>query len=148
MKSGILLFYGLALALVMIVVRTLEIRFMYFNLRSEIFIFSISIVFMGLGIFLSRRFKGKEQQQIVIVNVPVAEEFTANQSEIDRIGLSKREMEVLRLISEGLSNEEIGDKLSLAVPTIKSHISRLFEKLEVNRRTMAIEKARRLRIIP
>nr|MBP6568782.1 winged helix-turn-helix transcriptional regulator [Saprospiraceae bacterium] len=62
--------------------------------------------------------------------------------------LSKRELEVLGLISDGLSNEEIAEKLFISLNTIKTHTSNLFEKLEVKRRTQATEKAKRLGLIP
>jgi NarL family two-component system response regulator LiaR len=54
----------------------------------------------------------------------------------------------LQLMSAGLSNQEIALKLFVSLNTIKTHNARLFEKLEVKRRTQAIETAKRLSIIP
>jgi NarL family two-component system response regulator LiaR len=71
-----------------------------------------------------------------------------NQEEIEKTGLSKRELEVLQLMAEGLSNEEVAERLYVSLNTIKTHTSRVFEKLDVKRRTQAIEKAKRLRVIP
>jgi ATP/maltotriose-dependent transcriptional regulator MalT len=74
-------------------------------------------------------------------------EFIPNEEEIKRLGLSRREVEVLQLMADGLSNTEIAEKLFLSLHTVKSHSSRVFEKLDVKRRTQAVEKARRLTII-
>ena len=61
--------------------------------------------------------------------------------------LSQRELDILRLISQGLSNQEIGDRLFLAVNTVKGHNRVLFDKLQVERRTEAIARARELGLI-
>ena len=66
---------------------------------------------------------------------------------LSKIGISKREWEVLALMSEGLSNQEIAERLFVSLNTIKTHSSNLFEKLEVKRRTQAIEKGKRLGIL-
>jgi LuxR family maltose regulon positive regulatory protein len=62
--------------------------------------------------------------------------------------LSQRELEVLRLIAQGLSNREIGERLFLAVDTVKGHNRRIFNKLMVHRRTEAVARARSLDILP
>jgi LuxR family maltose regulon positive regulatory protein len=62
--------------------------------------------------------------------------------------LSERELEVLRLIAQGLSNREIGERLFLALDTVKGHNRRIFGKLSVQRRTEAVAKARSLGILP
>jgi len=66
---------------------------------------------------------------------------------IAKLGLSTRECEVLQLMAEGLSNQEIAARLFVSLNTIKTHSSRIFEKLDVRRRTQAVEKARRLKVI-
>lgn len=58
--------------------------------------------------------------------------------------LSKREFHIADLIGQGLKNQEIGEELSIALPTVKSHIQSLFEKLAVSNRTSLIAKMRRL----
>ncbi len=62
--------------------------------------------------------------------------------------LSPREVEILQLVAEGLSNREIGERLYLALDTVKGHNRRIFEKLQVQRRTEAIAKARALNLLP
>jgi ATP/maltotriose-dependent transcriptional regulator MalT len=67
---------------------------------------------------------------------------------MEKLGITKREFEVLGLIAEGLSNKQIADRLFVSNSTIKTHTSNLFLKLDVNRRTQALQKAKELRIIP
>ena len=67
--------------------------------------------------------------------------------EIAKLGISNRELDVLDLMAKGLTNEEIGDQLYISLNTVKTHTSNIFVKLEVKRRTQAVEKAKRLNII-
>jgi ATP/maltotriose-dependent transcriptional regulator MalT len=71
-----------------------------------------------------------------------------NEAELNKLGISKREHEVLEWMAKGLSNQEIADKLFVSLNTVKTHTSNLFLKLEVSRRTQAIQKAKQLRLIP
>ena len=61
--------------------------------------------------------------------------------------ISERELEVLELVAQGLSNKQISDKLFVSVNTTKTHLSHLYEKLDVKRRTQAVEKAKSLKLI-
>ena len=61
--------------------------------------------------------------------------------------LSPRELEVLRLIAQGLSNDEIGKRLFLALDTVKGHNRRIYDKLNVQRRTEAVARARELGLL-
>ena len=70
-----------------------------------------------------------------------------NKTEAKRLGLSQMELEVLELMSAGLSNQEIADKLFVSLNTIKTHSAKIFEKMDVKRRTQAVEMAKRLHII-
>jgi LuxR family transcriptional regulator, maltose regulon positive regulatory protein len=64
------------------------------------------------------------------------------------ISLSAREMEVLALIAEGKSNQEISAELYLALNTVKRHAYNIYAKLEVKKRTQAVSRARQLGLIP
>lgn len=61
--------------------------------------------------------------------------------------LSQRELEVLQLIAQGLSNDEIGKRLFLALDTVKGHNRRIYDKLQVQRRTEAVARARELGLL-
>lgn len=99
-----------------------------------------AIILISLGIYLGGNIK---KDKIVEVRVPTK----IDEDQIKALGLSSREMEVLQLIAEGLSNSEIGERLFIAETTIKSHVSNLFVKLDVKRRTQAVTRAKALNVI-
>jgi two-component system, NarL family, response regulator LiaR len=145
-----ILIYGISLAVLLLVLKWLEARFIVFNYRLELFVGSISIVFTVLGIWLALKLmKPKVETRIIEKEVFIekAPHTAINQNEIEKLGLSKRELEVLGLMAAGLSNEEIAEKLFVSLNTIKTHSSNIFLKLDVKRRTQAVEKAKRLSII-
>jgi DNA-binding CsgD family transcriptional regulator len=151
-KRKEIVLYGVSMAAVLILLKWLETHFIVFNYRLELFIGSISIVFTALGIWLAMKLmKPKVETKIVEVEKEVYIETTAptqiDQKEIEKLGLSKREMDVLTLMATGLSNDEIANKLFVSLNTVKTHSSNIFMKLEVKRRTQAVEKAKRLNII-
>lgn len=88
-----------------------------------------------------------EEKLVYVKDETTHETAQVNEAERTRIGLSNREMEVLKFMADGLSNQEIANQLYLSLNTIKTHSSKLFEKMEVKRRTQAIEKAKRLQLI-
>lgn len=113
------------------------------------------MLFTGLGIWLATAIiQRKNKKQIIVIHPDNKESQWTNLDEElsqtiqHQLNISKREQEVLLLMAKGLSNQEIADQLYLSLPTIKTHISKLFEKLEVKRRTQAIEKARQINLIP
>jgi DNA-binding CsgD family transcriptional regulator len=142
--------YGLCLALVLALLKWLELRLVIINHAFEIYIGAIALIFTGLGIWVALKL-AKPKVQTILVEKPVyieKENFRINDQELARINISKRELEVLQLMAEGLSNHEIADRLHVSLSTIKSHSQNIFEKMEVDRRTQAIDKARKLHIIP
>ncbi|MEY3420363.1 MAG: hypothetical protein RIR48_648 [Bacteroidota bacterium] len=143
--------YSLSLAILLFVLRWLEIRFIIIDHALEIYVGAIALIFTGLGIWLSFKLVNRKPETKIVEKTVYLENepnFMLNQEEIEKTGLSKRELEVLQLMAEGLSNEEIAERLYVSLNTIKTHTSRVFEKLDVKRRTQAIEKAKRLRVIP
>jgi DNA-binding CsgD family transcriptional regulator len=142
--------YGSSLALLLIVLKWLELRLVIINHAFEIYIGAIALIFTGLGVWLALKL-AKPKIKTVLVEKPVyinTSNFTVNERELTKLNISKRELEVLQLMSEGLSNHEIADRLHVSLSTIKSHSQNIFEKMEVDRRTQAIVKARKLGIIP
>ncbi|WP_244950839.1 response regulator transcription factor [Pedobacter suwonensis] len=127
----------------------LELRFIVINHAFEIYAGAIAVIFTGLGIWLA--LKLTKPKTILIEKEALyekSETFVINEKEIIRLNISKRELEVLQLMSEGLSNQEIAERLFVSLNTIKTHNARLFGKLEVKRRTQAIEIAKKLGLIP
>lgn len=146
-KSVIL--YGVFLAVLLFLLKWLELRFLIINHAFEIYAGSIAVLFTALGIWLALKLT---KPKTILVEKEIftgqREFFTLNEKELSRLNISKRELEVLQLMSEGLSNQEIASKLFVSLNTIKTHNARLFEKLEVKRRTQAIETAKKLSLIP
>jgi DNA-binding CsgD family transcriptional regulator len=151
-NKGIIL-YGVVLAALMLLLKWLELRFIIIDHAFEIYAGCIALLFMGLGIWLALKLaKPKVETRIiekeVFIEIEKPTDFVLNEKELEKLGISKRELEVLELMSAGLSNKEIADKLFVSENTVKTHSSKVFEKLDVKRRTMAVEKAKRLNIIP
>ena len=121
----------------------LEYQFFAKDLALEFYLAVIAMLFTGLGIWAGFRLT---RPKVVVVQKSV--DFVFNERELDRLGISKREHEVLEWMAKGLSNQEIADKLFVSLNTVKTHTSNLFLKLEVSRRTQAIQKAKELSLIP
>lgn len=113
----------------------------------DIYIGLIALIFTGLGIWLALKLRKPALQTLVIEKEVYRDNFMLNESEVKRLSLSKRELEVLQLMAEGLSNQEIAEKLFVSLNTIKTHSAQIFEKMEVKRRTQAVEMGKRLSII-
>lgn len=133
--------YGLALAALIALMKYIEYQLFIKSLSLEFYIGVVAVFFTGLGIWAGLKLT---QKQVKIIGP----EFVLNEPELARLEISKRELEVLQLIATGLSNQEIADKLFLSLNTVKTHTSNLFIKLDVRRRTQAIQKAKNLRLIP
>ena len=140
MKKTIVL-YGLSMAVLIFLLKFIEYRFFVHDLSLEFYIGLVAALFTGLGVWAGLRLTQKK----VLTSGPG---FVFNDLELQRLGISKREHEVLGLMAEGLSNQEIADKLFVSPNTVKTHASSLFLKLEAKRRTQAIQKAKELKLIP
>ncbi len=150
--------YGICLAFLLFLLKWLELRFILFDHSFEIYIGFIAIIFTSLGIWLALKLSRRDSlgTKPTIETVVVEKEvyvtrngnFILNTSLISQLELSKRELEILGLLARGHSNQEIAAKLFVSLSTVKTHLQHLFEKLEVKRRTQAVEKAKRLDLIP
>lgn len=139
-----ILLYGSALALFVFLLKWLEYRYLLRDLSVEFYMGMIAVFFTAIGIWTGLKLVGKKK---VVVEVPIPD-FVFDESRLQQLGISKREYEVLELMAQGFSNQEIADKLFVSPNTVKTHTSNLFLKLEVARRTQAIQKAKKLRLIP
>lgn len=151
-KNKLIIIYGASLALLLLILKWLEYRFVVVSHSFEIYIGGIALIFMGLGIWLALKLTKPKVETVIVevekeVFITSNPDFVFNETELEKLGISKRELEVLQLMSAGLSNNEIAEKLFVSLNTVKTHSSKLFEKLDVKRRTQAIEKAKRLNLI-
>nr|MBK9653290.1 DNA-binding response regulator [Bacteroidota bacterium] len=163
LQNKTVLIYGLSLAVLLLLLRWLELRFIIFDHSMEIYTGAIAVIFTALGIWLALQltkpkvetvYVEKEvllekevfiEKEVYINNAPV---IKINETEISNLGISKRELEVLQLMASGMSNSEIAEHLFVSLNTVKTHSSKLFEKMDVKRRTQAVEKAKKLHLIP
>ncbi|MDF7775230.1 response regulator transcription factor [Sphingomonas sp. AOB5] len=136
MKRMIFLYAG-ALAAAAFAVQWLEYRYAARALTGEIYIAVLAVAFVGLGIWAGMRLTPRT----------VRGPFERNRAAIDSLGLTPRECEILGLLASGQSNKELARTLGISPNTVKTHVARLFEKLEVGGRIQAIEKARWLALI-
>ncbi|MCU0470606.1 MAG: LuxR C-terminal-related transcriptional regulator [Arcicella sp.] len=142
--------YSVGLALLMFLLKWIELRFIIFNHSFEIYVGLIALIFTSLGIWLALKLSKPKIETLVLekeVYLTPSSDFTLNTSLITQLELSKRELEILSLMAKGHSNEEIASHICVSLSTVKTHNQNLFTKLNVKRRTQAIEKARRLNII-
>lgn len=143
--------YGISLAGLLFLLKWLELRFILFHHSFEIYIGAIALIFTALGIWLALKLSRPKIETIVVekeVYVTPAGNFVPDTVLIAQLELSKRELEILNLLAKGHSNQEVAEKLFVSLSTVKTHNQNLFEKLDVKRRLQAVEKAKRLRLIP
>lgn len=141
MKRTIIV-YGLSLAALISLLKFLEYRLFVRDLSIEFYVGIVAVMFTILGVWVG--LKLTRRKTIIITNA----NFQFDESKLEKVGISKREYEVLELMARGFSNQEIADKLFVSLNTIKTHSSNLFLKLEAKRRTQAIQKAKELNLIP
>lgn len=144
------IYFGLALAILFSFVKWMETRFLLFSDNLEIYIGLIAILFTMVGIWIAKKNSLQKVETVIIENTVFVDRnapFEMNKKELQQRKISKRELEVLKLIASGKSNQEIAETLFVSLATVKTHATNLFEKLEAKRRTQAIENAKRLKIL-
>ena len=136
-----ILIYGAAMAVLIGLLKVVEYRFFVRDIPLEFYIGLVAVMFTALGIWAGLRLT---RPKIIEPNLP----FQIDEANLRKVGISKREYEVLELIASGLSNQEIADSLFVSVSTVKTHAASIFAKLDARRRTQAIQRAKELRFIP
>lgn len=144
-KNKEYIYYGISIAALLLLLRWLEFRFLIVSHGFEIYAGALALIFTALGIWLAVKLTSPKT---IVIEKERPAEFQFDSESFANLGISKRELEVLQLMANGMSNNEIAAELFVSTNTVKTHGARLFEKLDVNRRTQAIEKAKRLRLIP
>ena len=139
-----ILLYGFCGGLLITVLKLTEYRFLVLEHSVEIYGGLIAAIFAGLGIWLGltlTRTKARNEPQSTGL-------FTPDERRIGELGITPRELEILGLIAAGLSNREIADRLFVSQNTVKTHSSRLFDKLGARRRTQAVQLGKQAHLIP
>jgi DNA-binding CsgD family transcriptional regulator len=141
------LIYGVSGGALIAILKFIEFRFLVVEHSIEIYGGLVALLFSAFGIWLGLKLTRKE---IVVKEVTVtkSEPFAVNEAQLKQLGITKRELEILELIAHGLSNREIAEKLFVSENTVKTHSSRLFDKLSAKRRTQAVQIAKENGLIP
>ena len=133
-----IVFYGVLIAAAAFVLQWLEYKAAVRLYSTELYIVLIAILFTALGIWVGVRLSRRNQRS----------GFERNDRALEQLRISEREYEVLQLLAAGYSNKEIANRLFVSLNTIKTHLAHVYDKLDVNRRTQAVHKAKALRLIP
>jgi two-component system, NarL family, response regulator LiaR len=148
MKRHVLL-YGLIGGILIAALKWTEYQFLIVEHSVEIYGGLIAATFAILGIWLGLRLTAK-RQTIVAKELPVAagERFIPDERKREDLHITRRELEILELIAQGLSNREIAEKLFVSESTVKTHSSRVFDKLGARRRTQAVQLGKEFGLLP
>ena len=148
MKRQVLI-YGLIGGLLITVLKWTEYRFLVIEHSIEIYGALVAALFAGLGIWLGLTLTRKKPA-VILKEVPTAAAgpFAADEMRVSELGITARELEILGLIASGLSNREIAGRLFVSENTVKTHSSRLFDKLGAKRRTQAVQIGKNAGLIP
>jgi DNA-binding CsgD family transcriptional regulator len=133
-----IILYALALAIAATALEWLKFRYWTRPFSTEIYLFLIAGGFIALGLWAGRRLTPR----------PAPTVFARNDAAIASLGLSPRECEILGLLASGQSIKEMARALGISPNTVKTHVARVYEKLDVQKRIQAVEKARWLALIP
>jgi len=148
MRKHVLL-YGLLGGVLIAALQLIEYRWLVVEHSVEIYGGLVAAVFASLGLWLGRRFTRHTETVVVReVVVPAPVNFVRDQSKLESLGITPRELEILELIASGLSNKEIAARVFVSENTVKTHSSRVFDKLGARRRTQAVQLGKELRLIP
>jgi DNA-binding CsgD family transcriptional regulator len=131
--------YGLALALGAVALEWLHYQLWARTHAGDLYIALVALAFLGLGVWMGAR---------LFRPAAGGGGFEPNLKALTSLGITAREQEVLNQLAAGRSNKEIARRLNLSPNTVKTHVARLYEKLEAARRTEAVLRARELQLIP
>lgn len=145
--SRTIILYGLGLALLMIALKSIEYRYMLRDLSTEFYVTLVALLFTSVGIWVGLKLRGEKVPLIEKESTTEIESEKLKAQQLAETGISQREYEVLQLMAEGHTNQEIADQLFISLNTVKTHSSNLFAKLDVKRRTQAVQKAKELALL-
>ena len=143
------LLYGAVGGVLIAGLKAVEYRWLVVEHSIEIYGGIVAAVFAAVGIWLGRKLT-RNTETVVLreVMVPAPAEFTRDESKLESLGITPRELEILELMAQGLSNKEIAERVFVSENTVKTHSSRVFDKLGARRRTQAVQLGKDLRLIP
>jgi two-component system, NarL family, response regulator LiaR len=150
-RSRHIVFYGMLMAVMVFGLKWLQWKYVITDNSTEIYLGLMAVFFTCLGVWAAGQLSKPKTRTKTVEQKESAsgdDRFSINQAELQRLNLTAREYDVLKLLSKGCSNAEIAENLFLSVSTVKTHVSNVYVKMDVRSRTQAVEKAKRLRITP
>ncbi len=141
-----ILLYGLILGALLIALKLLEFNLVIKNNMFEVYAGIVALIFCAVGIWVGLKLTTKSKK--IVVEVRGTSDWKLDENMLKELSISKREFDVLELIAKGHTNQEVADTLFVSTNTIKTHLANLFSKLDVNRRTQAIQRAKELNLLP
>ena len=144
---GAILVYGLSGGVLIASLKLIEYRFLVVEHSVEIYGGLIAALFAGLGIWLGLT-STRKAPAVIVREVAGLGPFVLNAARLNELAITPRELEILGLIASGLSNREIADRLCVSENTVKTHSSRLVDKLGARRRTQAVQLGKASGLIP
>lgn len=150
MRKHVLL-YGLLAGVLIAALQFIEYRWLVVEYSVEIYGAIVAALFAAVGIWLGLRLTRTTERVVVrevSVPVPAGGPFVRDQDRVEALGITRRELEVLELIAQGLSNREIAERVFVSENTVKTHSSHVFTKLGARRRTQAVQLGKEFRLIP
>src|SRR5580765_3951218 len=145
----LVLIYGLIGGILIAVLKWTEYRFLVVEHSIEIYGGLTAAIFAVVGIWLGLKLTGRRERIVVKeVPVPAGAPFIPNEKKREDLGITRRELEILELIAQGMSNREIAGKLYVSENTVKTHSSRVFDKLGARRRTQAVQLGKEFGLLP
>jgi DNA-binding CsgD family transcriptional regulator len=133
------LLYGLLGGVLIALLKLIEFRYLVVEHSVEIYGGLTAALFAALGIWLGLRLTRARTTVVETVIVRDRTPFVRNAAAVEALGITPRELEILELIAAGLSTREIAERIFVSENTVKTHSSRLFDKLGAKRRTQAVQ---------
>lgn len=164
-----ILTYGALAGVLIAVLELMQYRYLVVEHAFELYGALVALIFAAVGIWIGLRLT-QPKVTVLVKEVPVevpvevhvevpievpvptpvanGEPFFPNVAALDKLGITPRELEILQLIAQGLSTKEIADRENVSENTVKTHTSRLLDKLDAKRRTQAVQRAKEAGLIP
>lgn len=142
--------YGLVGGAMIVLLQVSQYQFLVVEHSAEMYAALVAVAFAAFGIWLGLRITAR-REKVVVKEVPVvvpATVFEVDEAKREELGITPRELEILGLIAEGLSNREIAERIFVSENTVKTHSSRLFDKLGAKRRTQAVQFGKEWKLLP
>jgi DNA-binding CsgD family transcriptional regulator len=155
MKRHVLI-YGLIGGLLIAALNLIEYRYLVIEHSVEIYGGLIAAVFSAVGIWLGLRITARRRpveadassEAVAGLSAVSAQPFRPDEKRREDLKITPRELEILNLIAQGMSNREIAERLFVSENTVKTHSSRVFDKLGAKRRTQAVQLGKEFGLLP